>query len=134
MRISNFKVGAAARLAGFALISTAVMLPSTVFAQRDPDYAAARAAGKVGERTDGYLGIVGDSDAALERLVQDNKLKRKAVYTQSAQEQNATVQEIAFVGGCKAIMKTVPGEKYQDPNGNWQTRTTAPPILSSGCP
>jgi uncharacterized protein len=34
--------------------------PATpALAQRDPAYAAARAAGKVGEQADGYLGIVG---------------------------------------------------------------------------
>lgn len=123
-----------ARIAGIGLIGAALTLPMAASAQRDPAYAAARASGQIGEKTDGYLAVIGGSDAALERLVQDINIKRKAVYTQSAQQQNATVQEISFVGGCKAIAKTVPNEKYQDPNGNWQTRTSAPPTLSNGCP
>jgi len=134
--MSQFKIQAKglARLAGLGLLGAALALPIAASAQRDPAYAAARSAGQIGEKTDGYLAVVGSGNATLERLVQDINIKRKAVYTQSAQQQNATVQEIAFVGGCKAIAKTSPGEKYQDPNGNWQTRTSAAPTLSNGCP
>ncbi|OBV11696.1 DUF1318 domain-containing protein [Erythrobacter dokdonensis DSW-74] len=103
-------------------------------ADRDPAYAAARAQGKVGEKPDGYLGIVGRADPALQRVVDNINIKRKAVYSQKALENKATPDAYAFTAGCQAIARTVPGEKYMAPDGSWQTRTSAPPIRDPRCP
>lgn len=119
--------------AAFALAGGAI-LDTPAQAQRDPAYEAARAAGKVGERMDGYLGIVGAATPDLQRMVNDINIKRRAVYAQRAQAANATVEEYALTAGCIAIAKTVPGEKYQAPDGSWQTRTSAPPQRDSRCP
>ena len=128
------------RLLATALRTTAVLalgatvLASPALAQRDPAYAAARAAGQVGEKMDGYLGVVGGGSADLRALVNDLNIKRKAVYAQQAQAQHATVEEYAFTSGCLAISRTVPGEKYQAPDGAWATRTAAPPQRDARCP
>jgi len=102
--------------------------------QRDPAYAVARAAGQVGEKMDGYLGIVGTPTHELRTMVDDLNIKRKAVYAQQAQAQHATVEEYALTAGCLAIARTVPGEKYQAPDGSWATRTSAPPLRDPRCP
>jgi uncharacterized protein YdbL (DUF1318 family) len=70
---------------------------------RDPAYEAARASGKVGEKVDGYLGIVGASTPALDRIVADINIRRRAVYTQRAKTQNATINEYAISAGCKPV-------------------------------
>ena len=101
---------------------------------RDPAYDAARSAGKVGEKMDGYLGIVGQESAELRRIVNDINIKRRALYAQRAQAANATLQEYALTAGCLAILRTAPGEKYQAPDGSWQTRTSQPPMRDSRCP
>ena len=67
-----------AGLAGLAIAGAAAV--PVLAQQRDPAYAAARSAGKVGEQPDGYLGIVGASDPALQRMVDDINIKRKAVW------------------------------------------------------
>jgi uncharacterized protein YdbL (DUF1318 family) len=103
-------------------------------AQRDPAYAAARAAGTVGEKPDGYLGIIGDADPALQRLVNDINIKRKAIYSQKALENKVTPEAYAITAGCIAVAATVPGEKYMAPDGIWHTRTNAPPIRDPRCP
>ena len=103
-------------------------------AQRDPAYAAAREAGQVGEKMDGYLGIVAAATPALKAMVDDINIKRKAVYAQQAQAQHATVEEYALTAGCLAISRTAPGEKYQTPGGGWATRTAAPPQRDPRCP
>jgi len=117
-----------------AATAALVLVASPALAQRDPAYAAARAAGQVGEKMDGYLGIVGAPTAALKTMVDDLNIKRKAVYAQQAQAQHATVEEYALTAGCLAIARTVPGEKYQAPDGSWATRTSAPPQRDSRCP
>jgi uncharacterized protein YdbL (DUF1318 family) len=110
------------------------MLAAPALAQRDPAYDAARSSGKVGEKMDGYLGIVGASNAELQRIVNDINIKRRALYAQKAQAANATLEEYALTAGCLAIARTAPGEKYQAPDGSWQTRTSAPPTRDSRCP
>lgn len=102
--------------------------------QRDPAYAAARAAGQVGEKTDGYLGFPAAPSTEVRHMAEDINIKRKAVYAEKAQANNATVEEYAFTAGCLAISRTVPGEKYQAPDGSWQTRTAAAPLRDNRCP
>src|SRR5687767_15379814 len=118
MKITTRLMAATLALAGLA---------TPALAQRDPAYAAARAAGKVGEKIDGYLGIVGGGDSALQAVVNDINIKRRAVYSQKAQSANATLDEYALTAGCQAIMATRPGEKYQAPDGSWQTRGSGLP-------
>lgn len=103
-------------------------------AQRDPAFDAARASGQVGEKVDGYVGIVGAETTELRRIVNDINIKRRAVYAERAQANNATIEEYALTIGCQQILKTAPGQKYQAPDGSWQTRTSAPPIRHPKCP
>lgn len=109
-------------------------LSSAAFAQRDPAYAAARAQGQVGEKPDGYLGIVGSPTPELTKLVNSINIQRRAAYTQGAQAKGSTIEDFAFTSGCNLILKTAPGEKYQTPSGQWKTRTSATPDRDSRCP
>jgi len=120
--------------AAAAAIAAAVLVAAPALAERDPAYDAARAAGQVGEKMDGYLGIVGASTAELQRIVNDINIKRRAVYADKARAANATLEEYALTAGCLAIARTAPGEKYQAPDGSWQTRTSAAPSRDSRCP
>lgn len=121
-------------LAGTAGVLALSALTAPASAQRDPAYAAARSSGQIGEQVDGYLGIVGSATPALQRLVDDINIKRRAVYARKAQANSATLEEYALTAGCQAIMRTVPGEKYQAPDRTWQTRTNAPPLRDPRCP
>ena len=109
-------------------------LATPALAQRDPAYAAARAAGEVGEKIDGYLGVVGAGSPALQAVVNDINIKRRALYSQKAQAANATLDEYALTAGCQAILNTKPGEKYQAPDGSWQTRGSGAPQRDARCP
>lgn len=122
------------RLIPLALVAALGTLAAPALAQRDPAYNAARTGGQVGEKMDGYLGIVGSATPALRAMVDDINIKRKAVYAQKAQAQHATVEEYAFTSGCLLIAQTKAGEKYQAPDGSWQTRGAGPPQRDSRCP
>lgn len=121
---------AAAALGAAAAVAIAV--PSA-FAQRDPAYESARAAGQIGEQPDGYLGFVTAPTAEIRALVQDLNIKRKAAYTSGA-PQGSTVEQFAFVTACNLIAKTRPGEKYRTPDGRWLTRDEGPPVRDPRCP
>ena len=81
----------------------------------------------------GYLGVGGAPTKDLVALVNKINIQRKAVYTQKSAASGSTVEEMAFTTGCNLILKTVPGEKYRDPAGNWQTRTAAAPTRDPRC-
>jgi uncharacterized protein YdbL (DUF1318 family) len=83
---------------------------------------------------DGFLGVVGSGSAATQALVKDLNIKRRANYAKRASSQGATLEEYAFTQGCVLISRTVPGEKYQAPDGSWQTRTASAPMRDSRCP
>jgi uncharacterized protein len=123
------------KLAAFGSIALAG-LASPALAQRDPAYQAARDAGQVGEKMDGYLGVVGAGSPALQRLVTEINIKRRDTYTARARAANppVTLEEYALTAGCIAIARTAAGEKYQAPDGSWQTRTGEPPHRDPRCP
>ncbi len=107
-------------------------IAGTAWAQRDPAYQAARAAGQIGEQPDGYLGIVGGATPELRALVANINIQRKAAYTRGTQA-GATVEKFAFVSGCNLIAQTKPGEKYKTPDGSWETRGSGPPERDPRC-
>lgn len=104
-------------------------------AGRDPAYQNARETGLVGEKADGYLGFAVPPSAAIRALVEDINIKRKAAYSKEALTNGATVEEMALRSGCRLIAeRTVAGEKYQTPSGQWMTRDANPPVIDSRCP
>ena len=118
----------------FALAAAAMTVTAGVaFAQRDPAYAAARSAGQVGEKPDGYLGVVGAGNPTLQRMVDDINMRRRAAYTEQARAAGSTVEQMAFTTGCNLIARTQSGEKYQAPDGSWQTRGSGAPTRDSRC-
>jgi len=128
----------AARLAAPVAVAAAMLaltIPLSAIAQaRDPLYAAARSNGHVGEQVNGYLGFVAAPTADLKKVIEDINIKRRAVYADKAKTANATLEEYALTSGCLLISHTVPGEKYQAPDGNWQTRASGAPVRDARCP
>ena len=117
---------------GLVLAGLALSAPAS--AQRDPAYQSARSAGQVGEKPDGYLGVVGSQSAAVQSMVSDLNIRRRENYAQKAQEQGVTLQEYAITQGCILISRTQAGEKYLSPDGSWQTRGAGAPVRDARCP
>ena len=111
----------------------ALALGASVALAQSSEYAAAKAAGQIGEKMDGYVAVV-SGPASLRAVVDDINIKRKAVYADRARASNATLEEYALTSGCHLIAQTKPGEKYQAPDGSWQTRGSGPPLRDSRCP
>jgi uncharacterized protein YdbL (DUF1318 family) len=124
------------KLSRLAILTGAIPLALGIVAvpAAAQDYASSKAAGLIGEKVDGYVAVVGAGSAELRRVVDDTNIKRRAVYAEKAQAQRVTIEEYAFATGCTLIAKTTPGEKYQAPDGSWQTRTAAAPLRDPRCP
>ena len=121
------KLGLTGAIAGLLLAAVPALA-------ENPAYNAARAAGQVGEQVDGYLGFPSSPSADVRRTAEDVNIKRRAIYAERAGANHSTVEEYAFTTGCQLILKTRPGEKYQAPDGSWQTRGAGAPLRSSQCP
>ncbi|RIJ17565.1 DUF1318 domain-containing protein [Henriciella mobilis] len=110
----------------FRILITAVLVAgaAVMFAGSanagDPQIEAAKDQGVVGERIDGYLGIVdGGADASLMRLVQDINNKRRAAYDKLAEQTGTTTEQVARVTGEKLISQAARGEYVMDESGTW---------------
>ena len=87
------------------------------------DLGAAKNDGWVGEKPDGYLGLVrSDAPADVQALVRDVNGKRRAQYQRIAQQQGAPLSEVEKVGGQTAIEKTRPGHYVMDASGRWRRK------------
>jgi len=122
------------RAVALGLVAAGLAMSAPAAAQRDPAYEAARSAGSVGEKMDGYLGIVSGGEGALRSMVDDINIRRRANYASRAQAQGATLEEYAFTQGCILISRTRSGEMYQAPDGSWQQRGSGAPQRDPRCP
>jgi len=77
----------------------------------------AKASGQLGEKPDGYLGVVQSSGQAEEIASQINQA-RHAEYHRLAQKNGISVSDVEAIAGKKAIEKTPPGQIIQL-NGSW---------------
>jgi len=76
--------------------------------------------GIVGERIDGYVGLVADSAAAeVVAMVRDVNNQRRALYQQIARENNLNVDQVAALAYEKAVEATPSGQYVQDATGAW---------------
>jgi uncharacterized protein len=84
---------------------------------------AAKAKGQVGERIDGYLGVVdAGAPGEVRALVDQINAERRAKYEQIAQKQGAPVAAVAQIAGKKLIERTPPGEYVLDASGQWRKK------------
>jgi uncharacterized protein len=83
----------------------------------------AKAAGLVGERIDGYLGVVDSgAPASVKSLVDQINAERQAKYAEIAQKQGAPVEAVAQIAGKKLTERAAPGEYVMGANSQWQRK------------
>ena len=104
-----------AKLAPALLLILAVMASAA-------DLDQAKSDGLVGERADGYLGIVATSvPADVASLVADVNAKRKSEYERIASANNITLAQVEALAGKKTIEKTRSGD-WIKLEGGWQRK------------
>lgn len=92
-------------------------IPATSMAA---DLHSAKAQGLVGEKADGYLGIVkSGAPADVRAMVDDINARRRDHYRTIAQRNNTSLSVVEQLAGKKAIEKTPAGQYVQPPSGGW---------------
>ena len=95
-----------------------------VAAQSSPVIVAAKSAGQVGERYDGYLGYAVVPNARLRGQVESVNIRRRALYTNLATQRAASRVEVGITAGCELLASVVVGEAYLLGDNVWRRRAS----------
>ena len=113
-----------------AMLGIAMVAGTAAFGYQAEAAAQLRASGQVGERYDGYLGLVDDGAPAEVRAQMDQvNIQRRAAYTQLATQRGATIEEVAAATACQLFAGRVgPNQYYLMPDRVWRRRNGNEPV------
>jgi len=100
-----------------------LVLAASAAAQSSPVIRAAKAAGQVGERYDGYLGYASYLPAAARREVEAVNIRRRAHYANLAAAKGVSPQDVGITAGCVTLRSVQMGEAYLLADNVWRRRT-----------
>ena len=98
------------------------VIAAPVLAQTSPVIVAARAAGQVGERYDGYLGYAQAPDARLRAQVESVNIRRRALYSDLAVRSGTNRVEVGIAAGCELLATVTVGQAYLLGDNVWRRR------------
>lgn len=117
MRIQRAKRNRAG-LPVFAAAAIALLLAAVAWGASPLD--AAKDAGVVGERRNGYIGLVVKNPTADQKaLVKDVNARRRAHYKKIADGSGATADQVAARAAQRLIREAKPGHYVQAAGGEW---------------
>ena len=105
------------------LIATlaSVTMPAIASAQDPAVIVAARRSGQIGERYDGYLGVVNSNiSAELRRQVGAVNIRRRALYSDLAARKGVSPEEVGITAACSLLRRIGVGEYYLTGQGGWR--------------
>ena len=109
-------------------ILTGLMLCCAVPALgQTPAIEAARAAGAVGERFDGYLGIAAPVSAAVQSQVSRINIQRRSLYSNLAANKGVSPSDVGVTAGCELLGRVAAGQSYMLGDGKWRRRLAGQP-------
>jgi uncharacterized protein YdbL (DUF1318 family) len=93
-----------------ALLS--LMLPAAASAQDSATIVAAKRAGQIGERYDGYIGYIVTPSAPLRRQVDAVNIRRRSLYSGLAARKGVSPEEVGITAACSLLRRISVGEYY----------------------
>ncbi len=104
----------------FVAASLALCMLTTAYTAAAADLNQAKAAGWVGEKIDGYLGMVRPgAPADIEKMVAAINGKRQAEYQKIATKNGVAVSQVARLTAAKVIQSAASGTYVQNSEGQW---------------
>jgi len=108
------------KLLAFASVIASLGVPASAPAQDPATIIAAKRAGQIGERYDGYIGYVTVPSAALRRQVDAVNIRRRSLYANLAARKGVSPQEVGVTAACSLLRRIGVGEYYLAGQGGWQ--------------
>lgn len=93
---------------------------------------AARQAGLVGERYDGYLGFAASPSDQVRRQVGSINIRRRSLYTGLAGRRGVSLEAVGIAAGCELLAQVKVGEVYLLNDGVWRKRAAGQPTPVPG--
>ena len=116
-----------------AAVAASLALPAAA-AQNPATSDAARRAGVIGERYDGYMGFVSTPTAEVRRQVNAVNLRRRNLYIGLAGRRYVDAQVVGIATACELIPALAPGQFYMLSDGVWRRRVAGQALaLPSYC-
>jgi uncharacterized protein YdbL (DUF1318 family) len=120
MKRLAISLAAALALAGASALSAAAVQESA---------AELRATGLVGERYDGYLGIVASAPSRVRAEVDAVNIRRRSHYTELARSRGVVVEEAGAATACEIFAARIAsGQYYLLPDNIWRRREGNAPV------
>ena len=91
-------------------------------AQMSGDLRAALRSGQVGERFDGYLGLVSAASPSVQRQVSAINIQRRSLYTSLASRRRVLPSDVGIATGCELLGRIGVGQSYMLQDGAWRRR------------
>jgi uncharacterized protein YdbL (DUF1318 family) len=91
-------------------------------AAQTPAVEAARAAGIIGERYDGYLGVASAVSGAVRSQVATINIQRRSLYSNLAARKGVSPQDVGITAGCQLLARVAVGQAYMWADGAWRRR------------
>jgi len=105
----------------FAIAAAVTLAVAPAAAEAPASLAAAVQAGQVGERYDGYMGIVvAELPPQVRRQVSAINLQRRSLYYQLAATRHVNAQVVGIATGCQLISHLSAGQAYMLGDGSWR--------------
>ena len=92
-------------------------------AAQTPAVDAARAAGLIGERYDGLIGVAGPVSPAVRGQVARINIQRRSLYSNLAARKGVSPQDVGITAGCELLARVGVGEAYLLPDRAWRRRS-----------
>ena len=104
------------------LLALAVAILATSAPAQEPTAIAnARRAGLIGERYDGYIGVVSPGiPAQLRSQVAAINIRRRALYSDLAARKGVSPEEVGITAACSLLRRISVGEFYLPGQGGWR--------------
>lgn len=104
------------------LTLAAAILAGAATAQQPGMIVQARGAGLIGERFDGYLGVVTAPSVELRSQVAAINIKRRSLYSNLAARRGVGAQDVGLTAACTLLGRVAVGEAYLLGDGQWRRR------------
>ena len=101
------------------VISAALGAPAIA---QTPAINQARAAGQIGERYDGYIGVAGTVSPQVRSQVGAINIRRRSLYSNLGAQKRVSPQEVGITAGCQLLAGVAVGEVYLLADGRWRRR------------
>jgi uncharacterized protein YdbL (DUF1318 family) len=109
------------------------LLAAAPASAQTPAVDAARAAGVIGERYDGYIGVAGPALSAVRSQVARINIQRRSLYSRLASSKGVSPQDVGITAGCQILARVDIGEAYMWADGAWRRRAAGQSAVPDYC-